>query len=133
MSPRSRELSCRGVRIAYERGVEIVRGVDLDAAPGSITTIIGPNGAGKSTLLKGIAGVASIIGGDVLFRGASIVGLSPRERLAQGFAFVPQERSVFEEMTVEENLRMGAWIIRSDRRLVAERLAEVLEQFPDLA
>jgi branched-chain amino acid transport system ATP-binding protein len=121
------------VHIGYEPGVDIVRGVDLDAAPGAITTIIGPNGAGKSTFLKGVAGLASITGGDVLFRGSSIVGQSPRERLEGGFAFVPQERSIFEEMTVEENLRMGAWILRADRQLVAERLLEVLEQFPDLA
>jgi branched-chain amino acid transport system ATP-binding protein len=126
-------LDCRGVRIAYERDTEIVRGVDLRVADGSITTIIGPNGAGKSTLLKGIAGVAPMTGGELTFGANSLVGLSPSERLARGLAFVPQERSAFDEMTVEENLRMGAWQLRRERRRVVTLMDEVLSLFPLLA
>ncbi|HLW95457.1 MAG TPA: ATP-binding cassette domain-containing protein, partial [Solirubrobacteraceae bacterium] len=94
-----------------------------------ITCIVGPNGAGKSTLLSTISGLLRPRRGEIRFRGERLSGLSPREIVARGVSLVPQAHSLFPQMTVQENVEMGAFTIR-DRKLVAERLAAVAELFP---
>ncbi|MCC6223343.1 MAG: ABC transporter ATP-binding protein [Thermoleophilia bacterium] len=121
-----------GLRVAYERDIEILRGVDLSASRGKITAVIGPNGAGKSTLLRAVAGLAPVVGGRVELDGRAVTGVSTAAMVRLGVAFVPQERSVFSEMTIRENLLLGGWSRRSERVWLAERIAAVCDQFPVL-
>lgn len=125
-------LEVQGLRVAYERDIEILRGVDLVANQRTTTVIIGPNGAGKSTFLKGLAGVAPVTGGEVRLQGARIEGRASVELVAMGIAFVPQESSVFAQMTVEENVRLGGWTIRGNRAVVDQRVEACLQLFDSI-
>lgn len=126
-------LEVRGLRVAYERDIEILRGVDLVARQRSTTVIIGPNGAGKSTFLKGLAGIAPVTGGEILLQGQAVQGRSSVELVSRGIAFVPQESSVFAQMTVEENLRLGGWTIRGKRANVDQRVKTCLGLFDSIS
>ncbi len=125
-------LEVKGLKVAYERDIEIVRGIDLTMREGQLTAIIGPNGAGKSTLLKGIAGLAPVVGGSIRFEGRSIEGLDSASIRRHGIAFVAQEDSVFPDMTVVENLQLGGWVRRTDRAWLKERVTYCAELFPAL-
>lgn len=127
------KLCASGLRVTYEANVEILRGVNLNAERGQVTAIIGPNGAGKSTLLRALAGLSPITGGCVRIDDVDITQSSPRERLERGIAFVPQERSSFPEMSVEENLRMGGWVRRTERNWLASRIDTICALFPLIA
>jgi ABC-type branched-subunit amino acid transport system ATPase component len=120
------------VTSGYVEEIDILRDVSLDVREGSITGIIGPNGAGKSTLLKTIFGLLSPRQGRILFAGAEIQGLRPYELKRLGISYMLQEFSTFPQLTVEDNLLLGAWIFRQNKRLVKERLREVYEIFPAL-
>ena len=96
---------------------------------GRITCIVGPNGAGKSTLLATVSGLLRLRRGEIRFGGQVISGLAPRQILARGISHVPQAHSLFPDMTVRENVEMGAFTI-SDRALVAQRLKTVEELYP---
>ena len=113
----------------YTAHDQVVRGVDLHAAPGTLACIIGPNGAGKSTALKLAAGLLVRQSGTICLEGTDLTGLPPQAAFAAGLVFVPQERSVFASLSVEENLRMGAFLVR---RGIAERLDETYARFPML-
>ena len=117
-----------GVIAGYGSG-DIVKGVDLEVAQGTVTCLIGPNGAGKSTVLKCISGLLRPRAGTVTFRGANVTNLSPRERLARGIVHVPQDRSLFPAMTVWDNLLMGGYSM-SDQKLVRDRVQAAAEAFP---
>jgi len=121
-------LELTGVRAGYGGG-DILQGVDLKVEEGNLACIVGPNGAGKSTILRVISGLLRPSAGDVVFRGQSIAGRSPRDILGRGIVQVPQERSLFPTMSVWENVRLGAYTIH-DRRLVEQRMAKVREMFP---
>ncbi len=121
-------LHLRNVFAGYGGG-DVLQGVDLLVEQGAITCIVGPNGAGKSTVLRVISGLLKPRTGQVLFDGRSIVGLSPRQVLALGIAQVPQNHSLFADMTVRENVRLGAYTL-NDAALINRRLAEVEELFP---
>jgi branched-chain amino acid transport system ATP-binding protein len=124
-------LEMAGVRAGYGGG-DILQGIDLVIDEGSLTCIVGPNGAGKSTVLRVVSGLLHPSRGTVHFRGASIVGLSPRGILSRGIVQVPQERSLFPTMTVWENVRLGAYTVR-DRQLIEKRMKTVTETFPIVA
>ena len=115
--------------VAGYDGSEVLKGVDLEVAPGSITCIVGPNGAGKSTLLHTISGLLHPWSGEIRFEGHNIAGLPPRQVLERGIAQVPQIHSLFTDMTVRENVRLGAFLINNTAR-VNRTLAEVEELFP---
>jgi branched-chain amino acid transport system ATP-binding protein len=121
-------LSVRNVVAGYGGG-DVLRGMDLAVEQGSITCIVGPNGAGKSTVLRVVSGLLRPRVGDVTFEGRSLVGLSPRQVLARGIVQVPQNHSLFPGMTVEENVRLGAYSVR-DAALVQRRLDEIRRLFP---
>jgi len=121
-------LELEGVTAGYGGG-DILHGLDLSVEEGAITCIVGPNGSGKSTALRAISGLIRPRLGTIRFRGASIVGLSPRAILHRGVVQVPQERSLFPTMSVWENVRMGAYTV-PDRRLVERRLRQVCDAFP---
>jgi branched-chain amino acid transport system ATP-binding protein len=115
----------------YGSGPDILKGVSLQVEQGRSYCIIGPNGAGKSTLLKVIAGLLPVRQGQIIYRGKRIDSLRTDQILEQGICFVPQDRSLFPDMTVRENLRMGGYILKDGREL-ARRTDEVLEMFPIL-
>jgi ABC-type branched-subunit amino acid transport system ATPase component len=117
-----------GVTAGYGGG-DILKDVSIDVPEGSITCIVGPNGAGKSTLLRTVSGLLRPRQGKVRFDGGVISGLSPRQILARGIAHVPQEHSLFADMTVRENVEMGAFTI-GDRHLVHKRLEAVEDLYP---
>lgn len=117
------------LRVAYQRDIEILRGVELNAAGGEITVVIGPNGAGKSTCLKAIGGLAPITGGTIRLANQPVTGWAPRRLLGLGMAFVPQEGTLFRDMTVRENLVMGGWLRRREKDWLAGRVGEIAETF----
>jgi len=112
----------------------IIHGVSLDVPEGQVTGIFGLNGAGKSVLLKVIAGVVPAWSGLIRLGDAEITGLLPEKRVELGMAHVPQGRQVFGSLSVEQNLRIGAYTLRRrDRSSYGDRLAQVFETFPRLA
>ncbi len=121
-------LSVRGVTAGYGGG-DILKQVSFEVAEGGITCIVGPNGAGKSTLLATISGLLQPRQGEIRFGGEVISGRAPREILARGIAHVPQVHSLFNEMTVRENVEMGAFTV-SDSALMQRRLKAVEELYP---
>jgi ABC-type branched-subunit amino acid transport system ATPase component len=112
--------------------IDILHGVSLEVRAGEIVSVIGPNGAGKSTAFKTIVGFLRPREGRVLFNGEDITGLRPDLVLRRGLAYVPQGRIVFPQMTVLENLEMGAYIERDGARIAAA-LERVYALFPILA
>jgi len=112
-------------------GGDVLRGVSLEVVHGGITCVVGPNGAGKSTLLRAISGLLRPRQGQITLHGEPIVGRSPRQILKMGVVQVPQNHSLFREMTVRENIWLGGYIL-SDRRLAERRLDAVLEMFPQV-
>jgi ABC-type branched-subunit amino acid transport system ATPase component len=117
--------------VAGYGGGDVLHGVSLEVLPGGITCVVGPNGAGKSTLLGTISGLLRPRLGQVVLHGETITGRSPRQILEMGVVQVPQNHSLFREMTVRENIGLGAYILH-DRRLVESRLAGVLDMFPQV-
>jgi ABC-type branched-subunit amino acid transport system ATPase component len=121
-------LRLHNVFAGYDGG-DVLKGVNLDVEKGSITCIIGPNGAGKSTVLRAISGLLKPRLGEVAFNGRSIGGMKPRQILSYGIVQVPQNHSLFTEISVRENVRLGAFMLH-DSALVNRRLKEVEEIFP---
>jgi len=113
----------------YGNNAPILQDVDLSLKKGDIGVIVGPNGAGKSTLLKSIFGLLNIHSGDIKHHGKSIIQLRADQLVQKGLAFVPQEFNVFESMSVEENLEMGAFI-RDDS--LGDSIEQVYGYFPPL-
>ena len=103
-------------------GVNILNGINLAIEPGRIGVIVGPNGAGKSTALKSVFGLLELVEGSVVFKDKDISSLSPDRRVRLGMAYVPQEMNIFQSMTVQENLEMGAYIRRDDFSDTLERM-----------
>lgn len=112
--------------------VEVVHGVNLKAEETKITGIIGPNGSGKSTILKSIYGYLRPWRGSVVFDGQDVTGRPPHLIKEIGISYVMQRRSAFPYLTVEENLRMGAWIFRNDKEKVKDAIDDIYERFPRL-
>jgi len=124
-------LSCRGIDMAYGP-VQILFGVDFEVADGEIVALLGTNGAGKSTLLKGICGLVRPTAGTVEFAGEDITKLSADVTTHRGVSLMPGGKGVFPTLTVTENLRLAAWLIRKDQDRVEAALAEVETLFPIL-
>lgn len=103
-------------------GVNILNGINLAIESGRIGVIVGPNGAGKSTALKSVFGLLELAEGSVVFKDKDISALSPDRRVRLGMAYVPQEMNIFQTMTVQENLEMGAYIRRDDFSDTLERM-----------
>ncbi len=111
--------------------LEILHGVDLEVRADEIVTIIGPNGAGKSTLLKAVFGLVEPTGGRVLLNDEDVTGLPTQAVVRRGIAYVPQVDNVFPNLTVNENLGLGAWLVR-DRAVLDQARSRVQELFPTL-
>ncbi len=121
-------LTLTGVYAGYDGG-DVLKGVNLHVEQSTTTCIVGPNGAGKSTILRVLSGLLRPRLGEIVFDGRSLVGLNPRQILAQGIVQVPQNHSLFPDLTVRENVRLGAYTLR-DKALIARRLSGAEEMFP---
>jgi branched-chain amino acid transport system ATP-binding protein len=120
------------VHVGYVEGIDILAGVSLRLARGAITGIIGPNGAGKSTLLRAVFGFLHPHRGRILLDGREIHALAPHAIKRLGIAYVTQGPNIFPQLTVEENLLLGAWVLRRDRARVTARLEGAYDAFPHL-
>jgi branched-chain amino acid transport system ATP-binding protein len=121
-------LGAEGVTAGYG-GPPVIEDISLAVHAGRITAIVGPNGAGKSTLLKALIGVLRVSRGEVYVRGQKTTNVPPEKLVKRGVGYVPQVSNVFPDLTVRENLEMGAY---TRRRGVDARIDEVCELFPDL-
>ncbi|MEK6328411.1 MAG: ABC transporter ATP-binding protein [Actinomycetota bacterium] len=122
-------LSLKGVVAGYGGG-DVLQGVDIEVERGSVSCIVGPNGAGKSTVLRAVSGLLRPRRGDIELDGTGLCGRAPAEILALGVSQVPQSNALFANLTVRENVLMGGYIIRRDRKLVRRRYDQVAELFP---
>jgi branched-chain amino acid transport system ATP-binding protein len=125
-------MELRGVDVAYHGDIRVLRGLSLALRRGKITGVIGPNGAGKSTALRALYGLLRPVTGDVLIDGERVTGLPPWRFIERGIALVPQGRSLFDRLTVEDNLRLACWSFRRDRPRVEQALEHAYAWFPVL-
>ena len=123
-------LELSNVHVHYHK-VAALKGIDMGVPDDGIVTIIGANGAGKSTCLRAVSGLVPISKGEIRFKGARIDRLPPEKIVALGIAHVPEGRRIFPGLTVEENLRTGAFL-RADHQEIARDLAQVYAHFPRL-
>lgn len=121
-------LEIRDLRVSFG-GIRAVDGISFDVEEGKIVTLIGANGAGKSTILHSIAGITKPQSGKIVFSGSDITGQSPDRIVSQGVTLVPEGRRVFSNLTVLENLRIGAYLRRDS---IADDIAYVYSLFPRL-
>ncbi|MDS1135158.1 ABC transporter ATP-binding protein [Nitratireductor indicus] len=126
-------LGLEDVSVAYHGDITILDHVNIAARKGMVTGIIGPNGAGKSTALKTLYGFLKPTTGHIRYKGESLNGKPPYTFIERGIAFVPQNRSLFGDLSVEDNLRLGCWVFRSDNQRVQRVLDVAYSQFPILA
>jgi branched-chain amino acid transport system ATP-binding protein len=124
-------LELDSVTTAYDKA-DVLRGVSLAVQQGSITCLLGSNGSGKTTLVRSILGLTPPRAGRIVFNGIDITRLSTHKIIATGIACIPEGRKVFPKLTVEENLRVGAYQERSEK-LMRARMAEIFEIFPRLS
>lgn len=125
-------LEIQDLYVGYYRDLNILQNVTLTVGEGKITTILGANGVGKSTALKAIYGFLKPNEGEILLDGRSILGVPTHERIGRGLAYIPQQPGIFRWMSVEENLEVGAWTFKRNRRRIRRKLEENYERFPIL-
>jgi ABC-type branched-subunit amino acid transport system ATPase component len=125
-------LQLRGVVAGYGGG-DVLQGVDIDVEAGGCVCIVGPNGAGKSTVLRAVSGLLTPRLGEITLEGRRIDHCSPAEILELGISQVPQANALFPNLTVKENVLLGGYVIRRDRKLVRQRYDAVAELFPIVA
>ncbi|MCA1493956.1 ABC transporter ATP-binding protein [Ensifer sp. NBAIM29] len=122
-------LTVEGLRSRYGR-IEVLHGIDLDVASGEIVTVIGANGAGKTTLLKCLSGIQAVSAGSIVFRGEAMTTVPAHRRVQRGLAQSPEGRQIFTNLTVEENLRLGAYLFADDK--VDRDMQDAFAMFPIL-
>ena len=123
-------LEVRNLHVHYQK-VAALKGISLQVPSGGIVTIIGANGAGKSTTLRAISGLVKPSKGEIHFNGERIDNLPPEKIVARGIAHVPEGRRIFPDLSVEENLRIGAFL-RTDRGKIESDIDDIFQRFPRL-
>ena len=118
--------------VGYYKDLNILQDLDLVARPGRITTVLGANGVGKSTALKAIYGFLKPNAGDVRLNGDSIIDVPTHRRIERGLAYIPQQPGIFRDMTVQENLELGAWTFRRDSARIRQKIEDNYGRFPIL-
>ena len=113
----------------YGKGPDIIHSCSVNVDKGEIVSILGPNGAGKSTAMKAMLGLLNLKTGSIIIGGKDISSLSPQDRVKEGISFVPQTKNVFAGMTVEENLEMGAFLLKSNLKRLID---DIYDLFPIL-
>jgi branched-chain amino acid transport system ATP-binding protein len=122
-------LEVTGLNVRYG-SVEALRDVSIKVETGRLVAILGANGAGKSTLLRAISGIANVASGTIALRGEAITGLGPEEIVRRGVSHVPEGRGIFPDLTVSENLMMGAYVRRGQN--VSADYVKVMKMFPPI-
>ncbi|CAM4248839.1 ABC transporter ATP-binding protein [Kerstersia similis] len=122
-------LSVNQLRSRYGR-IEVLHGVDLEVSAGEIVVVVGANGAGKTTLLRCLSGIQPVQDGNIVFRGQRFNDVPAYKRVKQGLAQVPEGRQIFTSLTVEENLRLGAYLYSDDK--VDRDMEDAFQLFPVL-
>lgn len=130
--PDSPELALVNVTAGYFAHDIVLSDVSMAVKPGRVTAVLGPNGSGKSTSLRVMSGFLRPRTGSVTLGGEDITHLGPGERLARGVAVLPQGRSIFPELSIEDNLRLGAWQLRSDRQALGAAVETMFDRYPAL-
>jgi branched-chain amino acid transport system ATP-binding protein len=123
-------LEVRDLYVGYYKDLNILQGVSMTAQAARITTVLGANGVGKSTLLKAVYGFLKPNAGEVVLEEQSLLGIPTHRRIDMGISYIPQQPGIFQWMTVEENLELGAWTFRKDRPRIRRKLDENYERFP---
>ena len=126
-------LELAGVIAGYYADQPVLQGLDVSCARGRITVLLGPNGAGKSTALRVMAGLLRPSAGSVSLFGEDVAGRSAHDLVRLGVAFLPQGRSTFPELTVEENLVLGGWVLRRQRAALRDAIDLAYERYPSMA
>ena len=122
-------IECNGIAAGYVKGLNILQGVDLIVDEKEIVSIIGPNGAGKSTLLKAIMGIINISGGRFFINGVEKTNTPTHQIISEGVGYVPQVENVFPSLTIEENLEIGSWTVKSNMK---QSISKIFDDFPML-
>ena len=122
-------LTVEGLRSRYGR-IEVLHGIELEVASGEIVTVVGANGAGKTTLLKCLSGIQPVSAGSILFRGEALTAVPAHRRVQRGLAQSPEGRQIFTNLTVEENLRLGAYLFADEK--VDRDMQDAFAMFPIL-
>ncbi|GMR10099.1 MAG: ABC transporter ATP-binding protein [Anaerolineae bacterium] len=125
-------LEVKDLYVGYYKDLNILQGVNIRAQTSKLTCILGANGVGKSTLLKGIYGFLKPNGGQILLEGEDVVGEPTHELVNRGLSYIPQHTGIFPFMSVEENLVLGGWTFRKDKKRVKRKVEENYERFPAL-
>ena len=125
-------LELRDLYVGYYRDLNILQNLNIKARENQITAILGANGVGKSTALKAVFGFLRPNEGKVLLEGIDIIDIPPHKRILKGLAYIPQQPGIFKDMSVEENLELGGWTFKRDKKQIAEKMAANYERFPVL-
>ena len=126
-------LEMQRLSVGYYKDLNILSDLDIKARQGQITAILGANGVGKSTALKAAFGFLAPNQGDILLAGQSVLDIPPHEKILQGLAYIPQQPGVFKDMTVEENLELGGWTFRRNKKRIRQGIEANYERFPVLS
>lgn len=125
-------LEMKDLFVGYYKDLNILQALDIKARRNQITAVLGANGVGKSTALKAAFGFLQPNQGDIVLEGESILPVPTYQRILKGLAYIPQQPGVFKDMSVEENLELGGWTFRHDKRQVREKIEANYERFPVL-
>ena len=125
-------LEVSGLDVGYYKDLNILQDLNIKVRENQITAILGANGVGKSTALKAVFGFLRPNAGEILLEGESIINVPTYERILKGLAYIPQQPGVFKDMSVEENLELGGWTFRRDRKQVRAKMEANYERFPVL-
>ncbi len=125
-------LETRNLYVGYYKDLNILQDLNIKARKNQITAILGANGVGKSTALKAVFGFLRPNEGEILLQGESIVDVPTHKRILKGLAYIPQQPGVFKDMSVEENLQLGGWTFKRDRKQIRENIESNYERFPIL-
>ncbi len=125
-------LEINGLYVGYYKDLNILQDLDIKVRKNQITAILGANGVGKSTALKAVFGFLRPNAGEILLNGESILEIPTYNRILKGLAYIPQQPGVFRDMSVEENLELGGWTFRRDKKQIKEKIEANYERFPIL-
>ena len=125
-------LEVNGLDVGYYKDLNILQDLNIKVRENQITAILGANGVGKSTALKAVFGFLRPNAGEILLEGENIINVPTYERILKGLAYIPQQPGVFKDMSVEENLELGGWTFRRDKKQVRAKMEANYERFPVL-
>ena len=123
-------LEVKNLYAGYYKDLNIIQDLSIRARSNQITAVLGANGVGKSTALKAVFGFLRPNRGDVLLEGESLLDVPAYKRILKGLAYIPQQPGVFKDMSVQENLELGGWTFRGDKKQVRDKIEQNYERFP---